>query len=93
MIGSIEIREELWQVLIMYDVGGKLINGIESMHVNSIACIQVKGYDSEYFMTDSGVRQVCIMSPWLFNVYMDAVIKELKMGIGNEVRFQEEGRE
>ena len=27
-------------------------------------------------------RHVNIMSHWLFNVYMDAVMKELKMGMG-----------
>ena len=27
-------REALWQVLRMYDVGGKLLNGIKSMHSN-----------------------------------------------------------
>ena len=26
-------KEELWQVLRMYDVGGKLLNGIKSMYV------------------------------------------------------------
>ena len=52
----------------MYDVGGKLMNGIKSIYVNSIACVKVKGDDSECFKIDSGVRQVCIISPWLFNV-------------------------
>ena len=34
------------------------------------------------------------MSPWLFDVYMDAVMKEVKMGMGRRgVRFEEEGRE
>ena len=34
------------------------------------------------------------MPAWLFNVYMDAVMKEVKMGIGRTgVRFLEEGRE
>ena len=34
------------------------------------------------------------MSPWLFNVYMDAVMNEVKIGIGRRrVRFLEEGRE
>ena len=36
-------REALWQVLRMYDVGGKLLNGINSMYVNSLACVRVKG--------------------------------------------------
>ena len=43
---------------------------------------------------DSGVKQECIMSPWIFNVYIDEVMKEVKMGMGRRrVRFQEEGRE
>ena len=57
-------------------MGGKLLNSIKSMYVNSLASVRVKGGESEYFMIDSGVRQGCIMSPWLFNVYMNAVMKE-----------------
>ena len=34
------------------------------------------------------------MSPWLFNVYMDPVMKEVKIGMGRRgARFLEEGRE
>ena len=36
-------RETLWQVLRMYDVGGKLLNGIKIIYVNSLACVRVKG--------------------------------------------------
>ena len=32
-------RETLWQVLRMYDVGGKLLSEIKSMYVDSLACI------------------------------------------------------
>ena len=40
------------------------------------------------FRIDSGVIQGCIMSPWLFNVYM----KEVKMGMGRRgVCFLEYG--
>ena len=56
-------REALWQVLRMRDVGGKLLNGIKSMYVKSLACIRVKGGESKCFRIDSGVRQGCIMSP------------------------------
>ena len=86
-------REAIWQVLIMYDVGGKLLKGVRSIYVNSLACVRVKGCESECFRIDSGVRQMCIMFPWLFNVYMDAVMKKVKMGMGRRrVRFQDEGR-
>ena len=40
------------------------------------------------------MRQGCIISSWLFNVNMDAVMKKVKMGIGRRgVRFQEERSE
>ena len=75
-------KEGLWRVLRMYDVGSKLLRGIKAMYVDSSACVRVKGGESERFRIDSGVRQGCIMSPCLFNVYMDGVMKEVKMGMG-----------
>ena len=70
----------------MYDVGGKLLNGIKSRYVNNLGCVRVKG-ESECFKINSGVRQGCIVSPWLFNVYMDAAMKEVKIGRGEECRL------
>ena len=50
------------------------------MYVNSLACVRVIGGENEWFKIYSGVRQGCIMSPLLFNVYMDALMKEVKRG-------------
>ena len=87
-------REALWQVLRMYKVVGKLLSGIKSMYIDSSGCMRVKGGESDQFRIDSGVRQWCIMSPWLHNVYMDGVMKEAKMGIGRRgMSFLEDGRE
>ena len=36
----------------------------------------------ECLRIDSGVRQGCIMSSWLFNVYLEAGMKEMKWGWG-----------
>ena len=55
-------------------MGGKLLNGIKNMYVKNLACVRVQGGESECFRIDSGVRQVYIMSPWPFNVYMDTVM-------------------
>ena len=40
------------------------------MYVDILACIRIKGDESEWFRIGSGVRQGCIMSPLFFNVYM-----------------------
>ena len=56
-------REALWQVLKIYDVGCKLLNGIKSIYVDSLAYVRVKGGESEQFKVDIRVRHGCFMSP------------------------------
>ena len=75
-------KEALWHVLRVYDVVGKLLKEFRDVHVNSLACVRVKGSESEFFRIVRGVRQGCIMSPWLFSVYIDAAMKDMKMGWG-----------
>ena len=50
---------------------GKRLSGIKSIYVDGSAYVRVKEDESERFKIDNGVRQGCIMSPWLFNVNMD----------------------
>ena len=69
----------------MYDMSGKLLSGIKSMYVDNLACVRVKGGESECFRIDSGVRKGCIMSPCIFNVYMDTVVKVVKVEMGRRV--------
>ena len=42
-------RKGLWQVLMMYGVSGKLLEGIKSLHDGSKACVRVNGTMSEWF--------------------------------------------
>ena len=70
----------------MNDMGCKNLSGIKSMYVNSLACVSLKGGESECFRIECMVRQRCMMFPWLFNVFTDGMKKEGKIGI----RFLEE---
>ena len=36
---------------------------------------------SEWFPVNVGLRQGCVMSSWLFNGYMDGVIRELNVRV------------
>ena len=38
---------------------------------------QVKDVN-DWFTVNVGYRQGCAMSPWLFNVYMDGVVRQVK---------------
>ena len=70
------------------------MSGIKSMYVDSSACVRVKGGESEQFRIYSGVKQGCIMSPWMFKVYMGGGMKEVKTGMGRRgVSFLEDESE
>ena len=53
-------------------------------------CKSEKGV-SEWFSVKAGLRQGCIlMSPWLFNLFMDGVMKEFKTNIlQGEVKYRQ----
>ena len=70
-------REALWQVVGLYEVGGKLLRALKSFYVGSKACVRVGNEVSDSFLVKTGVRQGCVMSPWLFNLYMDGVVREV----------------
>ncbi len=62
-------------------MGGKLFEGIKSLYENASASVWVNGELSESFDVEVGVRQGSVMSPWLFNIYMDECIREIKVGV------------
>ena len=47
----------------VYDVGGKILDGIKSICVDGLACIKVKGGERKCFRVHSWVRQGCMISP------------------------------
>ena len=58
----------------MYGVGGKLLKAVQSFYIDSRACVRVGNDVSEWFHVIVGLRQGCLMSLWLLNVYMDGVV-------------------
>ncbi len=64
-------RMGLWDTLRVCGVGGQLLEGIRFFYENASASVRVNGELGESFSVEVGVRQGCVMSPWLFNIYMD----------------------
>ncbi len=58
-----------------------MLRGIRSFYENSSASVRVNRELSESFNVEVGVRQGCIMSPWLFSIYMEGRIREMKLGV------------
>ena len=49
-------REAMWQVFKMYDEWSKLLSGIKSIYIDSVACVRVNLGENERFRINSGVR-------------------------------------
>ena len=62
-------RYGMWQMLRVYGVGRKLLKAVQSFCVDSRACVRVGNDVSEWFPVNVGLRQGCVMSPWLFCIY------------------------
>ena len=57
-------------------VGRKLFKAVLSFYVDSRACVRLGNNISEWFLVNVGSRQRYVISPWLFNEYMDGVVRE-----------------
>ena len=64
-------RHGMWQMLRVYGVGGELLKAVQSFYADSRTCVGVGNDVSEWFPVNVGLRQGCVMSPWLLNVHMD----------------------
>ena len=43
--------------------------------------VRVENDVSEWFLVNVGLRQGCVISPWLFNVYLDSVVREVNVRV------------
>ena len=78
-------REKLWRVLSEYGVRGRLLRSIKALYEGGRARVKVEGMESQGFRVRKGVRQGCTLSPWLFNVFIDKVVKEARRECVREV--------
>ena len=75
------VRNELWSTLSTYGVSSSLIRALKSLYENSSACVRINGAYTEWFPVERGVRQGCVASPWLFNLFMDNCLTDLKESV------------
>ena len=71
-------REGLWEYLRMSGISERLLESVKSFYRDSTAKVRVNENCSESFEASTGLKQSCVMSPWVFNVYMDGVVREVK---------------
>ena len=62
----------------MYGINGQLLKAVQRLYGKSEACVRVCREEGEWFEVGVGLRQGRVMSSWLFILFMDAVMKEVR---------------
>ena len=69
-------REKLWRTVFEYGIRGRLLRSIKALYAGGRARVKVEGMESKWFGVRKGVGQGCTLSPWLFNAFMDNVVRK-----------------
>ena len=70
-------RASMWKILEVYGIPRKFINIIRSMYDGSESCVQVGQERTEWFAVNTGVRQGDVLSPLLFNILLDFIMRKI----------------
>ena len=63
-------RQVLFQKLLNYGINGKFYDCLVNIYSNDIACIKIGDCLTPSFLANQGVKQGCILSPTLFNIFL-----------------------
>ena len=82
-------RHILFEKLLSHNITGKFYNCIKNMYTGNLACISLGTEITENFEIDQGVKQGCILSPLLFNIFLSDLSKSLDEGSSYPVGISE----
>ena len=57
-------------------ISQEIINIIESLYANSNSAIILNNMTGDFFLTIVGVRQGCLLSPVLFNIFLEQIMQD-----------------
>lgn len=80
-------RESLWKLLRLYGLPLKIINIIRILHEGFQCSVMVDKGQTEWFPVTSGLKQGCMLSPLLFLVAIDWVMRESTRDQNNGIRW------
>lgn len=72
-------HKDLLQLFSYLDIFGKDIRIIKNIYWQQTACIQTENKSSRYTKIEKVVRQGRVFSPDLFNLYNEAILRELEL--------------
>ena len=71
-------HREIFSLLQDLDLDGKDLRVLRNLYWEQTACMRVGGDTSPYTDIKRGVRQGCVLSPDLFNLYSEMILRDLE---------------
>ncbi|CAG2195599.1 unnamed protein product [Mytilus edulis] len=71
-------RDLLFGKLENLGISSKMLNAIFSLYRNVYSCVKVNGNFTDWFEVKCGLKQGCILSPILFNIFINDLVDEVK---------------
>ena len=68
-------RQSLWSILRCYGIPSKFTELFRDLYRRSTCCIRTEDGTTQFFNVETGVRQGCILSPFLFLIALDFVMR------------------
>ena len=69
-------HDGLWTVLRGFGVEEGLVEIIQALYEHSSSAVLLNNHLGEFFRTSVGVRQGCLLSPVLFNIFLERIMQE-----------------
>ena len=80
-------RSRLWKVCQEYSVSKKLYRLLQALYASTKSAVRVDGELTDWFDVNTSLRQGCFLSPALFNVYIDHVLRRTLDQVEKEERM------
>jgi len=69
-------HDALWATMKKFNIGKKLINSIQQLYSRATSAVMAQGTTGKWFHTSVGVRQGCLLSPTLFNIFLEEIMND-----------------
>ena len=80
-------RKALWKMMLEIGIDPKIVRILETLYDNTECAVVIDGQITSWFKVEIDLRQGCLLSPTLINIFLEYVMKEVKdmSGIGNSM--------
>ena len=73
-------HEALWATMRLFNINENLIRSIQSLYSEATSAVYLDNKIGEWFRTTVGVRQGCLLSPTLFNLFLERIMDDALEG-------------